>query len=163
MDTIELPPAGLDVPQLIIANGADSINGTKRPFEYFNKYFAKGAPWMFAIQNGVPHRGGLANAKTLIFAWLEAILDATPESTGITALASKQRSGWWLYLQTAPTQTRDESQNVVEEVKGARIEKVGSRVPPKYLAAGWAPTRKAANEWLAFVKKPQHPVNTKYQ
>ena len=35
MDTIDLPTEALDVPQLIIANGADNVNGTARPYFYF--------------------------------------------------------------------------------------------------------------------------------
>jgi dienelactone hydrolase len=162
MDTIQLSPAAIAVPQLIVANGADAINGTERPFDYFRKHFGRGAPWAFAIQNGVPHHGGLANAKPLMFAWLEGILDAPPAETGITAFAV-QRSGWWLYLRTAPTQVQDEWDKAVYEVREARIDKVGSPMPANYVAAGWAPTRKAANEWLTFVKKPAHPVDTKYR
>ena len=63
--------------------------------EYFQKYFSQGAPWVFAIRNGVPHQGGLANAQPLLFAWLEGILEAIPESTGVTALTA-QRRGWWI-------------------------------------------------------------------
>jgi hypothetical protein len=162
MDTIQLSPAAAAIPQLIVANGEDPVNGTKRPLDYFQKYFEKGAPWVFALQNGVPHHGGLANLRPLMFAWIESILDATPESTGVTALAAGQRSGWWLYIRTSPTKTRDEWKNPVLEATDARIEKAGAGVPSNYMAVGWVPSRKTANEWLAFMKKPKHPVNTKY-
>lgn len=162
MDTIQLSPAAASIPQLIVVNSDDPVNGTKRPLDYFQKYFEKGAPWIFAIQNGVPHHGGLANIRPLVFAWIEGILEATPEATGVTALVAGQRGGWWLYLRTAPTKTRDEWKNSVLEAVDAKIEKGGSALPANYVAAGWVPSRKTATEWLAFMKKPKHPVNNKY-
>jgi hypothetical protein len=162
MDTVDLPPAAAAIPQLIIANGADTVNGTKQPVKFFRKYFDKGSPWVLAIQNGVPHHGGLANTKPLMFAWIETILNATPGSTGITALAAGQRGGWWLYLRTARTARRDNWKNPVDRVTNARIEKAGAAAPRGYIGAGSMPSRKAANEWLAFVKQRQHKVNTKY-
>src|SRR5436305_14743313 len=119
----------MSVPQLVVANGADPVNGTKRPMDYFNRYFERGAPWMLAIQNGVPHHGGLANAKALMLAWVESILDATPETTGLTALSPGQRGGWWLYLRTEPTNLVDEWKAPVARVADAKIEKVGASAP----------------------------------
>jgi dienelactone hydrolase len=162
MDTIQLSPEAAAIPQLIIANGDDPVNGTKRPLEFFQKYFDKGAPWVFAIQNGVPHHGGLANTRQLVFAWIEEMLNATPETTGVTTLSTGRRGGSWLYLRTTPSAVRDEWQNPVVHAAEARIEKPGSDIPPNYTAAGWVSARKTASEWLAFVKKSQHPVNAKY-
>lgn len=163
MDTIELPAAAAAVPQLIITNGDDTVNGTRRPFDYFQRHFERGAPWAFAIQNGVPHHGGLANAQPLMLAWIEALLDSTAQAPVVTALApGRQGAGWWLYLRTEPTATHDEWDNPVLRATDARIEKAGSREPGNYTAAGWMASRKAVGEWLDFVRKPQHPVNYKY-
>jgi dienelactone hydrolase len=150
MDTIELTPKAASVPQLIIANGADPVNGTKRPFEFFRKYHDRGSPWVLAIQNGVPHHGGLANAKPLIFAWIENVLDGRPGPA------------WSLYLKTAPSSTVDEWKNAVDRVAEVRIEKTGSATPEGYMRAGEMVSHKLASEWLAFVKRPVHKVNTKY-
>ena len=73
MDTIELSDQAMKTPQLIIANGGDNINGTERPYAYFKKYYERGAPWTFAVQNRTPHCC-LQNAETLILEWLRAIL-----------------------------------------------------------------------------------------
>jgi dienelactone hydrolase len=148
MDTIELSPAAAAIPQLIIANGADTVNGTRRPLDYFTRYFEKGAPWTFAIQNGVPHHGALANARPLMFAWIEGVLDSP--------------AAWSLYMRNAPADVLDEWKSPVLRITGARIEKPGASPPGNYVPAGRAPSRKAANEWLSFVRKPQHPVNSKY-
>ena len=55
MDRIDLSPKATAVPQLIIVGGADEIGGTQRNFEYFEKYRKRGAPWVFLVQNGIPH------------------------------------------------------------------------------------------------------------
>lgn len=162
MDTIQLSREAAAIPQMIIANGADAVNGTKRPYEFFEKYFTAGAPWVFAIQNGVSHHGGLANIRPLLFAWIEEILNATPETTGVTDLSTGRRGGSWLYLRTAPSDLVDEWKNPVLHATEARFEKPGASVPANYIAAGWVSARKTANEWLTFVKKAQHPVNSKY-
>ena len=79
MDTIELSREAIRAPQLIIANGGDNINGTERPYGYFRKYFEKGAPWTFVVQNRAPHCC-LQNAQTLILDWLRAILTTPSKS-----------------------------------------------------------------------------------
>jgi len=53
IDTLDLPQKTLAVPQLIIANGADHVNGTARPYLYFQKYRRQGAPLTFVIQIGL--------------------------------------------------------------------------------------------------------------
>lgn len=83
MDTIELSDQAMSSPQLIIANGGDNINGTERPYGYFKKYYERGAPWTFVVQNRTPHCC-LQNAQTLILEWLRAILLAgEPRRLGI--------------------------------------------------------------------------------
>lgn len=149
VDTIQLPPAAAAVPQLIIANGADTVNGTRLPLDYFAKY-EKTSPWAFAIQNGAAHHGALANAKPLMFAWIEGLLDASP--------------AWWsLYMRNVPSEVVDRWGNPAYRIAEARIEKPGATAPENFIDAGRAPSRKAANEWLSFVRKPQHPANGKYQ
>ena len=73
MDAIALPAQAIHSPQLIIANGADNINSTERLYGYFRKYYQRGAPWTFVVQNRVPHCC-LQNAQTLILEWLHAVL-----------------------------------------------------------------------------------------
>jgi pimeloyl-ACP methyl ester carboxylesterase len=73
MDTIHLPKTALQAPQLIIANGADPVNGTERPYDYFRRHFKQGAPWTFAVQNRTSHCC-LWNAADLILEWIRATL-----------------------------------------------------------------------------------------
>ena len=44
IDTVTLSSEALAIPQFILAGSADHVSGTKRPYEYFRKYFEVGAP-----------------------------------------------------------------------------------------------------------------------
>ena len=139
MNTIYLPDVAIRSPQLIIANGGDSINGTERPYQYFRKYFDKGAPWTFTVQNRVPHCC-LQNAQNLILEWLDAILGAE----------GSRGAGDYGYLVV-------EESGVLDEWKRATFNAVSARVGVKgksrrgELPAGWMPSPRFAEEWLAFV------------
>jgi hypothetical protein len=84
MDTIELSDQAMSSPQLIIANGGDNINGTERPYGYFKKYYERGAPWTFVVQNRTPHCC-LQNAQTLILeslgVWAWETTDTSPSNS----------------------------------------------------------------------------------
>ncbi len=148
---LESAPAG--IPQLIIANGADTAESIAGAREYFSKNFVNGAPWALAVQNGVPKYGGLENIKPILFPWLQSIIETVPDITGPAVIRNNQRSGFWLYVST------DENGSAV---KDAKTEKVGADAPRGFLAAGWVPTKKAAKEWQRFERKSSHPVNSKY-
>lgn len=148
---IEMTPAAATIPQLVIANSGDTEGGVRAARDHFRSWFDRGAPWMFAIQNGAPRRGALANTKPLLFAWLESMLAPTPQSAVVSLLSSSQRGGWWLYLRES------------DLAAGPRVSKSGSKVPRGHYPAGWAATKRLADQWLAFEKTPKHPVNPKFQ
>lgn len=158
--TLEHPAAG--IPQLVIANGADPAVGTQTPFRYFERHFTNGAPWAFAIQNGAAHEGGLSAAKSLMFSWIEMVLEATPDTTSPVALSAVQRTGWWLYLQKQEGGTKDDSGAPIARAKDAKIGKVGQPAPSAFAPAGWVASRKAAAEWQSFVRKQSHVSDAKY-
>lgn len=144
MDTIELSDQAMSSPQLIIANGGDNINGTERPYGYFKKYYERGAPWTFVVQNRTPHCC-LQNAQTLILEWLRAILLAgEPRRLGI---------GDHGYITV-------ELAKVVDEWKRPVFNAASSRIGPKgkgkrgELSSGWMPSSMFSREWLVFTSKP---------
>jgi dienelactone hydrolase len=55
LETIDLTPEAANIPQFILAGSTDRITGTERPYAYFRKYFDRGAPWTFVVQNRTPH------------------------------------------------------------------------------------------------------------
>ena len=144
MDTIELSNQAMSSPQLIIANGGDNINGTERPYGYFKKYYERGAPWTFVVQNRTPHCC-LQNAQTLILEWLRPILlTGEPRRLGmgdhgyITVELGKVVDGWKRpVFNTA-------SSRIGPKGKGKREE----------LPSGWMPSSMFAREWLVFTSRP---------
>jgi len=144
MDTIELPDRAIGSPQLIIANGGDHINGTERPYGYFKRYYDRGAPWTFAVQNRTPHCC-LQNAGNLVLERIDAVLAA-----GRSGRAGTGDQGF-----LTPEYTR-----IVDEWKRPVFNAVSSRVGPNgrgrggELPAGWMPSPMFAREWLAFTGRP---------
>lgn len=143
--------AAAAIPQLIIANSDDAEAGVEPARAYFRSRFDKGAPRVFAIQNGAPRRGALANIRPLLFAWLEPILDPTPQTAVVSLLAPSQRGGFWLYLRDGGA------------AQDPRVSKSGVKVPGGHYPAGWTASHKLANEWLAFEKQRRHPLDPKFQ
>jgi hypothetical protein len=78
IDTVKLPEAALSVPQFIIANGADNICGTQRPYKYFERYHDRAA-MTFMIQNRVPHCC-VMNVTHIVLLWLEDVIEQRASS-----------------------------------------------------------------------------------
>jgi hypothetical protein len=94
MDTINLPKKASDVPHLIITNGADNVNGTARPYLYFQKYRNEGAPLTFVIQNRTPHCC-VNNITALMLVWLDAVMrERLPKSTDLPLRTINQKQAW---------------------------------------------------------------------
>lgn len=146
MDTIDLPPQAIKAPQLIIANGGDNINGTERPYHYFNRYFRQGAPWTFVVQNRTPHCC-LQNAQTLILTWLHAILTRKPKP-----------GDHYGFITPKTSEVVDEWKRPVFNVASARIGSKTINKSEEELPAGWLPSKLFATEWLSFVSRSKPPM-----
>jgi hypothetical protein len=144
MDTIELSKDAVRMPQLIIANGGDSINGTERPYNYFRKYFDKGAPWTFVIQNRTPHCC-LQNAQALILDWLRGVLNTGPKAWG---------DGKYGYITVEVSHVTDEWKKPVFNATSARLGEKACQPAAGELCAGWMPSSTFAEAWLMFVRRP---------
>jgi hypothetical protein len=148
VDTIRLQPDAIRAPQLVIANGADIVNGTERPYDYFRRYFDEGAPWTFTVQNRSPHCC-IQNAQSLILAWLGGVLNTAPSAWGsgafgyITAQASTIRDEWYAPVFNA----------VSARLGSTRLPGVKSELP-----AGWMPPGGFAGEWLKFERSHEPPA-----
>jgi dienelactone hydrolase len=143
MDTIELSKDAIRRPQLIIANGGDGINGTERPYGYFRKYFDRGAPWTFVIQNRTPHCC-LQNAQALILEWLSGVLATAPQSWG---------AGKCGYITVGYSEVTDEWKRPVFNAISARVGEKNRKPASGELSAGWLPSSPFADAWLAFVRR----------
>lgn len=158
MDTVTLSPEALAVPQLVLAGSADPVSGTKRPYEYFRKYFEQGAPWAFIIQNKIPHCC-IINAKKLILQWIEAMLRERL-ALGGTLRPVNSRKGWEEFIAKRETETKDTWGEKTSELIGALIQRRAARPPQNMIPAGWLPNHRIAKEWLSFVKLPAHPATS---
>jgi dienelactone hydrolase len=145
MDTIELGAEAIQKPQLIIAGGADDHVGTEGPYRYFKKYFDRGAPWTFAIQNRTPHCC-LQNAQNLILEWLNDVL---------ATASARMRSGQFGYLTAQETNIADQWKHHTFNATAARVSAEACQPRQKELCAGWLPSRVFAESWLQFVRRPQ--------
>ena len=143
MDTIELSAQAIVRPQLIIANGSDNVCGTERPYQYFKKYFERGAPWTFVVQNRAPHCC-LQNAQTLILEWLRGVLAAELSPRDIEEYG---------YLTVEFSNVADEWKRPVFNAKAARIGPKGKGKRGE-LPSGWMPSNGFAQEWLVFTRRP---------
>jgi dienelactone hydrolase len=164
METINLSPRALAIPELILVGSSDAVSGTQRPYDYFSRHFDQGAPWTFVVQNKAPHCC-IMNAKALILLWLDAVV----------VQRSTRATGWYGFIKNQPSEaidcpdqsapvrsswcrgTKDGWDGANWSVAAATI---GRRPnPPKgTMPAGWLPTRAFAKEWVSFVTKPEHPV-----
>jgi hypothetical protein len=148
LNTIELNDAAILAPQLIIANGADKVNGTERPYDYFERFFSKGAPWTFVVQNETPHCC-LQNAQALILQWLSGVAAAKPRVWG------KGRFG---YLKKELSDVRDEWKQPVFNVTSPRTASFRYRAGAGEILAGWLPSKAFEREWLEFEQRRKPPA-----
>jgi hypothetical protein len=123
MDTIALPEDALDVPQLIIANGADNVVGTARPYFCFQRYRKQGAPFTFVIQNRTPHCC-VMNVTSLVLLWLDAAIRQRRQAP--TGEIDQQRR--WLGSQKVEDSgTKDSWHTKVWDVSAAQVSFVTDR------------------------------------
>jgi hypothetical protein len=158
MDTIDLPDKALVVPQFIIANGADGINGTARPYGYFARYRNRGAPLTFMVQNRTPHCC-VMNVTSLVLLWLDDVIRQRSPTAANKALAAvDEKRGFVGFLKTEDSGVKDDWHAVVWNAAEASIERSGHPVAPGMLDSGWLPSRKFARAWLDFEKQREHPI-----
>ena len=164
MDTINLSPKAVAIPQLILAGSSDAVSGTQQPYEYFRRHFDQGAPWTFVVQNKAPHCC-MMNAKALILLWVDAVV--------VQRLT--RATGWYGFIKTQPSEaidcpgqsaparpswcrsTYDTWGGVNWSVSAATIDR-RPNPPTGMMPAGWLPTQTFAKQWVSFVTKPEHPV-----
>jgi dienelactone hydrolase len=152
IDTVKLPAEALAIPQLIIANGGDKVCGTQRPYQYFQRYYERGAPWTFIVQNNIPHCC-IGNAKKLILTWLEAVIKLRrPTARSKPLHPVSRRSGWTALFKAESTATKDEWGVQTWNMVDVNIQPLSRVRRAPLMTAGWLPTREAAHAWLSFVK-----------
>ena len=159
MDRIDLSPTATAVPQLIIVGGADEIGGTQRNFEYFEKYRKRGAPWIFLVQNGIPHCC-VINTRAFVLNWLDEIIKLRLTAATNSLQKIDDRRGWVGFIRPCDTTKRDHWGDTLWNVCVATVQTATSATPSDALPSGWFPTRNLAIEWQAYIQQKDHPLNS---
>lgn len=150
MDRIDLPSPALNIPQFIIAGGMDDRGGTERPYEYFRRHRDRGAPWVFLVQNGIPHCC-VINAKPLLLEWLDGVI-------GPRKLDPRQ--GWNGFIRPCAPVRRDHWGEPLWNVCDASVQPSSRSAPTGQIPAAWFPSSRLALNWLAFIRQKEHPATS---
>jgi dienelactone hydrolase len=157
MDTIDLPDKALVVPQFIIANGADGINGTARPYGYFERYRKLGAPLTFMIQNRTPHCC-VMNVTSIVLLWLGDVIEQRLPLADKPLRAIDVKHAWKGFIKPEDSGVRSWKTESVWNVAAAWIEPYGDVAPLDAQDAGWLPSKRFAESWLTFENAREHPI-----
>lgn len=158
MDILSLSKQAQEVPELILAGGADDRSGTYLPYDYFLRHRKLGAPWTFALQNNAPHCC-TANATPLMLAWLTAVLTQRLPRTPGAPLRRVSHTGNWLgFTQTADTAVRDSFGHTTFNATQVSIRPASAATQKSETAASWLPDAAVAKAWLDFVQQEHHPI-----
>jgi len=103
---LDLSTAAIAVPQFIIAGGIDDRSGTQRPYDYFRRYRARGAPWVFVVQNGIPHCC-VINARALILEWLDDMIELRAPASERPLRGIDASRGWLGFNQPCGAARKD--------------------------------------------------------
>jgi hypothetical protein len=179
IDTVTIGGKALAVPQFIIANGADRVVGTARPYAYFEEYRKRGAPLTFLIQNRTPHCC-VANIKPIMLEWLADVMRLrAPSTDGRRLRHIDVAQGWLGTLQVAQSGVKEEKPpvkvwNAVHAeislpAKGTFSLGDGLGIPRRpedqqvpasaTLFPAWLPSRNFAQAWLDFARMQKHPLS----
>ncbi|PYX63866.1 MAG: hypothetical protein DMG74_15120 [Acidobacteria bacterium] len=155
INTVELPDKALSVPQFVIANGADDRCGTQRPYAYFEKYHNR-APLTFMVQNRMPHCC-VMNVMPMVLLWLDDLFNERRPAADQPLAAIEKKHSWEGFIKTEDSGVKAWKEPVWS-VSDAWIEPFGSAPPAGSQNAGWLPSKRFAQAWLAFEKAREHPI-----
>jgi hypothetical protein len=159
LDRITLDRKGVAVPELIIAGGIDTIAGTVKPYEFYEHHRAKGAPWVYIVQNNIPHCC-INDTKSFMLNWLQAVIKGRHPDPGQPLLAMNLNTGWYGSIQPCKPIYKDHWGLPLWNVCDAHVEPTAKALPPSEMPAGFFPNESLAREWLAYIKQQDHPKNS---
>ena len=159
VDKIKLDAKGVAVPELLIAGGRDNVGGVVKPYAFYDHHRAEGAPWVYLVQNNIPHCC-IIDTKPFMLDWLQAVINVRRPGPETPLLPMKLNSGSYGSIQPCPTPYKDHWGLPLWNVCDAHIQRAGKALTPKEMPAGYFPTKPLAREWLAYIKQENHPKNS---
>jgi len=159
VDKIRLDKKGVAVPELIIVGGVDTVSGTVKPYNFYSRYRPKEAPWVYLVQNKIPHCC-INNTKSFMLHWLQEIIQARLPDPQRPLSPMILNTGWYGSIQTCKPVYKDHWGLPLWDVCDAHVEHRAKALPSQEMPAGFFPTESLAREWLAYIKQPDHPKNS---
>jgi len=156
IDKIKLDADGIAVPELIIAGGRDNVGGVVKPYSFYDNHRAAGAPWVYLVQNNIPHCC-INNTRPFMLDWLQAVIDIRKPDAQTPLLPVDLKLGWYGSIRPCQTPFKDHWGLPLWNVCDAHIKRAEKSLPPNELPAGYFPTESLAREWITYIKLPDHP------
>jgi len=159
VDKVTLDERGVAVPELIIVGGQDAISGTTKPYSYYKRYRPQGAPWVYLVQNNIPHCC-IIDTKSLILDWLEVVIPVRHPDPDRPLSPMNSNVGWYGSIRPCEAVHTDHRGLPLWNVCDAHVGGAEKDLPAQEMPAGFFPTESLAREWLAYIKQPDHPKNS---
>ena len=159
VDNLRLDEKGVSVPELIIVGGIDTVSGTVKPYAFYKHHRPKGAPWVYLVQNNIPHCC-INNTKAFMLNWLEVVMETRHPDPEKPLLPMNLSTGWYGSIRPCKVVYKDHWGLPLWDVCDAHVEYAGKALPSGEMPSGFFPTESLAREWLTYIKKPDHPKNS---
>ncbi len=159
VDNIRLDKRAVGVPELIIVGGVDFISGTVKPYDFYNQHRRKGAPWVYLIQNNIPHCC-INDTKPFMLNWLQEVIQTRHPDPYKQLSPMNLKTGWYGSIRPCKTVYKDYWGLPLWNVCDAHVDRAAKALPPQEMPAGFFPTEALAREWLTYIKQPNHPKNS---
>ena len=159
VDKIALDEKGVAVPELIIVGGHDAISGTAKPYSFYKRYRPWGAPWIYLVQNNIPHCC-INNTKPFMLDWLQEVIQMRRPDPKKPLLPMKLNNGWYGSIQPCEVIYKDHWGLPLWNICDAHFERSEKALPAKEMPAGFFPTEALAREWVTYIKQQDHPKNS---
>lgn len=143
---------GAKVPVLILASSGDWAAGTERPLSLFQRGWAVGAPWAFAVQKDVAHCC-TDSTQSLLIPWVNAVI------AGQTSVSAAGESV--LQAETGPAASAVQFEctpnGYFDSIGWPRCDFSSASILPSTAGGpepSWMPSAAVAQAWLRWVTSP---------
>jgi hypothetical protein len=159
VDNIALDEKGVAVPELIILCGRDTVGGTVKPYNFSKRYHPQGAPWVYVVQNNIPHCC-INDTKSCILDWLQEVIRARHPNPRNPLSPMNSNAEWYGSIRPCEAVFTDHWGLPPWNVCDAHVGRNEKALPSQEMPAGFFPTEFLAREWVSYIKQPDHPKNS---
>lgn len=156
--SMESKPCVAPVPELIVV-GHDTVGGTVKPYSFYKRYRRQGAPWIYLVQNNIPHCC-INSTKPFMLDWLQEVIRIRRPNPKKPLLPIDLSTGWYGSIQPCEVVYKDHWGLPLWNVCDAHVERSEKALPSQEMPAGFFPTESLAHEWLTYIKQQDHPKNS---